>query len=83
MSISGFPGEDVDTHLKIYGHLPEIECYKTDEPPIVCRNPKYKGVLRRENTPTPPNKPTPHAGKRAWKTYRRQMDKLKQYGEKK
>lgn len=80
MSISGFPSQDVDIHLQIHGHLPEIECFGLDEPPIVCRNPNYNGVQRISEGQEAGNNfkrveitaPSPYAGKRAWKKYRSQ-----------
>lgn len=34
--IASFPGEAVDSHLKMYGHLPELGCCEFDQP--VTRN---------------------------------------------
>lgn len=36
--ITSFPGEAVDRHLKLYGHLPELGCCEHDQPLSKCCN---------------------------------------------
>jgi hypothetical protein len=36
--ITSFPGEAVDRHLKLYGHLPELGCCEHDQPLSACCN---------------------------------------------